>query len=179
MPVHAFSKSIVLNLICLAVATAACAAVTGVAATSACLFVFVLLLLCNEVWHWALVGPALISAIVGAVRGRRDTSVPTRGEVRMVRVSALLLLVVPHVIFGLLWGADALLGGAVADGLELPLTHAFFACSFMAPGMLGLIGLFTPLCPLSVEVMFGRLFEPEDERSTPRSTGDKGPRGAA
>ncbi len=157
-----FAKSMATNFICLAVATVACVAVADVPLLRACLFMFVLLLLCNEAWHWALAIPALLSAILGALRGKKEQDAPTRGEMRLLRASALLPLLLPHLFFALLLGVDLQLGGMLSRELELPFTPAFFATAFAAPGLLGLIGLVTPLCPLAMEVVVDRIFGPEE-----------------
>lgn len=152
-----YRKSIIANLLCVGLGAAVVWAVQGGSFGAAVLFVALLLWLCNELWHAALTLPGLLLAVWSTLRGKECP----KAEKGVARAFSLLLLLVPHVLFALLYGAELLTGGQVSAWLGLPVSHGMFACAFVAPALLCLICLVSPVPPLSVVVLGAYLFEPE------------------
>ncbi len=152
-----YKKSIIVNLLCLLVGGVVVWSVQGGSFGAAVLFVALLLWLCNELWYAALTLPGLLLAVWGTLRGKECPKV----EKGVARAFSLLLLVLPHVLFAVLYGAELLTGGQVSAWLGMPVSHGLFACAFVAPALLCFICLVSPLPPLSVVVLGAYLFEPE------------------
>lgn len=152
-----YKKSIIVNLLCLLVGGVVVWSVQGGGFGGAVLFVALLLWLCNELWYAALTLPGLLLAVWGTLRGKECP----KAEKGVARAFSLLLLVLPHVLFAVLYGAELLTGGQVSAWLGMPVSHGLFACAFVAPALLCFICLVSPLPPLSVVVLGAYLFEPE------------------
>lgn len=152
-----YKKAIGSNLLCALLAAAVVWMVLGGSFRAALLFIVLLLWLCNELWHAALTLPGLLLGVWSTIRGKECP----KAEKGVARAFSLLLLVVPHVLFAVLYGAELLTGGLVSAWLGMPVSHGLFACSFVAPAVLCFICLVSPLPPLSVVVLGAYLFEPE------------------
>ena len=152
-----YKKSIIVNLLCLLVGGVVVWSVQGGSFGGAVLFVALLLWLCNELWYAALTLPGLLLAVWGTLRGKECP----KAEKWVARAFSLLLLVLPHVLFAVLYGAELLTGGQVSAWLGMTVSHGLFACAFVAPALLCFICLVSPLPPLSVVVLGAYLFEPE------------------
>lgn len=152
-----YKKSIGANLLCSLLGAAVVWSVQGGSFGVALLFVLLLLWACNELWCAALTLPGLLLGVWSTLRGKEYP----KAEKGVARVFSLLLLVVPHVLFALMYGAESLSGGQVSAWMGMPLSHGLFASAFIAPAFLCLICLVSPLPPLSVLVLGSYLFEPE------------------
>jgi hypothetical protein len=153
-----YSRSIVLNIIC--VALAACVAVghCGLPVVAAGVFIALVLWLCNEAWYVAASLPALLAGAWAAVRRKR---VSASVEKKIYHTSSLLLLLVPHVLFAALYLANSLTSGLLAAELGLPISSALFGCAYLAVVLLWFCSLFRAVKPMSLEVLWTCLFEPE------------------
>lgn len=152
-----YRRSIIANLLCVGLGSAVVWAVQGGSFGAAVLYVALLLWLCNELWYAAVTVPWLIYGLWCTLRGKENPNT----EKKVARAFSLILLVVPHVLFALLYGAEMLTGGQVSAWLGMPVTHGLFACAFVAPALLCFICLVSPVPPLSVLVLCSYLFEPE------------------
>ena len=152
-----YKKAIGSNLLCALLAAAVVWMVLGGSFRAALLFIVLLLWLCNELWHAALTLPGLLLGVWSTIRGKECP----KAEKGVARAFSLLLLVVPHVLFAVLYGAEMLTGGQVSAWLGMPVSHDLFACAFIAPALLCMICLVSPLPPISMVVLGAYLFEPE------------------
>ncbi len=152
-----YRKSLVANLLCAALGSAVVWAVQGGSFGVSVFFVALLLWLCNELWYASVTVPWLIYGLWCTLRGKENPNT----EKQVARVFSLVLLVVPHVIFAVLYGAELLIDGQVSAWLGMPVSHGLFACAFVAPALLCFICLVSPVPPLSVLVLCSYLFEPE------------------
>lgn len=147
-----YVRVIIINGICTAVA-ASIAAWQGAPVLSTVLFITVLLLLCNEAWYRTAALPALFVALIGQLRKTSAQKQGKRDRVAL-RLSSCMLLLVPHLIFGVLYAADTLTQGKAAAELGICISHSVFACAFAAPALLWLIARVSTVFPLSVEQIF-------------------------
>ena len=152
-----FRKAIVVNLVCALLGTAAVWMVQGGNFSSVLFFVALLLWLCNELWYAVVTVPWLIYGLWCTLRGKENPNT----EKQVARAFSLVLLVVPHVIFAVLYGVESISGGLVSPMLGMPVSHGLFACAYVAPALLCFICLVSPVPPLSVLVLCSYLFEPE------------------
>ncbi|MBQ8376342.1 MAG: hypothetical protein IJX33_04740 [Akkermansia sp.] len=149
-----YGRVIIINVLCTA-AAAGIAASQGAPILSTTLFIAVLMLLCNEAWYRAAALPALFVALIGQFRKTSGEKQEKRDRMAL-RLSSCVLLLVPHLIFGILYGADTLTQGKAAAELGICISHAVFACAFAAPALLWLIAQVGTVFPLSVEQIFVR-----------------------
>ncbi len=160
-------KSIILNVSALILATAfGLCYFEGVSMGAALLFTAIILWLCNEVWYWLISLPVLIAAIVGEIR-RKPLSEKTGGK--FIRLGSLSLLVTPHILFAILYGLNNITQGKLASEIGIPLEQSCFIIAFIAVALLWVFNMVTCMVPLSVGVLFSRIFEPElwTEDTTP------------
>ena len=149
-----YVRVIIINGICTAVA-ASIAAWQGAPALSTILFITVLMLLCNEAWYRAAALPALFVALIGQLRKASGEKQEKRDRLAL-RLSSCILLLVPHLIFGILYAADTLTQGKAAAELGICISHAVFASAFAAPALLWLMAQAGSVFPLSVEQIFAQ-----------------------
>ena len=153
-----YSRSIVLNIICVALAVGVAAGYCGLPVAVSGVFVALVLWLCNEAWYVAASLPALLAGAWTAVRRKR---ISASVEKKIYHATACLLLLVPHVLFAVLYVADSLTSGLVADELGLPISTSMFGCAYLAVVLLWFCSLFRAVNPMSLEVLWTFLFEPE------------------
>ncbi len=158
MSAPSYWKSIFINFICSSAAAGCLTFFQGGSYLSAFVFTGLILWLCNEAWYAVMCIPAILTGLWGAIK-KSDVQLKTQRII--YRWSAVLLLVIPHFIFLILFILDWVTLGVVSSMLELPLTHSAFACAFLAPLALWIIGKTTMVLPLSFRILFARLFEPE------------------
>ena len=149
-----YGRVIIINVLCTA-AAAGIATSQGAPVLSAVLFITALMLLCNEVWYRAAALPALVVALIGQLRKTSGEKQEKRDRMAL-RLSSCVLLLVPHLIFGILYGANTLTQGKAAAELGICISHAVFASAFAAPALLWLIAQVGTVFPLSVEQIFVR-----------------------
>lgn len=147
-----YVRVIIINGLCTA-AAAGIAASQGAPILSTALFIAVLMLLCNEAWYRAAALPALLVALIGQLRKTTGEKQEKRDRIAL-RLSSCVLLLVPHLIFGVLYMANTLTQGKAAAELGICLSHSVFACAFAAPALLWLIAQLATVFPLSVEQIF-------------------------
>lgn len=160
-----YVRVIIINGICTA-AAAGIAASQGAPVLSAILFITALMLLCNEAWYRAAALPALVVALIGQLRKTSGEKQEKRDRLAL-RLSSCVLLLVPHLIFGILYGANTLTQGKAAAELGICISHAVFASAFAAPSLLWLIAQVGTVFPLSVEQIFVRDEFIPDKSATP------------
>ncbi len=152
-------KSIILNLLCAALAAAAGHFVPGgIDFIPAFLFSLIILWFCNEAWYWLVSLPVLVATLVGEIRKKPLTE---KSGVRYVRMGAVSLLLTPHLLFAILYLANRFTQGALAEQLQIPLGQPLFITAFLAVASLWVLNLLTPLMPISVGAIFSLIFEPE------------------
>ena len=160
-----YGRVIIINVLCTA-AAAGIAASQGAPVLSAVLFITALMLLCNEAWYRAAALPALVVALIGQLRKTSGEKQEKRDRMAL-RLSSCVLLLVPHLIFGILYGANTLTQGKAAAELGICISHAVFASAFAAPALLWLIAQVGTVFPLSVEQIFVRDEFIPDKSATP------------
>ena len=160
-----YGRVIIINALCTA-AAAGIAASQGAPVLSAVLFITALMLLCNEAWYRAAALPALVVALIGQLRKTSGEKQEKRDRMAL-RLSSCVLLLVPHLIFGILYGANTLTQGKAAAELGICISHAVFASAFAAPALLWLIAQVGTVFPLSMEQIFVRDEFIPDKSATP------------
>lgn len=150
-----FLKIFIINIFCTAAAMAIAAATQTTPVLNTGLFILVLMLLCNEAWYRMTALPSLLMAVVGVFRKSSETA-QEKHERLVLRLTSCVLLLVPHLIFGILYLANILTQGKVASGLDICISHGVFACAFAAPALLWLMAQVAAVFPLSVEQLFVR-----------------------
>lgn len=145
----------IINLLCAAAAVVTAAATQAAPVLNTGLFILVLMLLCNEAWYRVTALPSLFMAVAGVFRKSSEKALERQGRL-VLRLTSCVLLIVPHLIFGILYLADTLTQGKAASGLDICISHGVFACAFAAPALLWLMAQVTTVFPLSVEQLFVR-----------------------
>lgn len=153
-----YIRWIFLNLLCVAFGAALASVSAGSPFLPTALFVLVLVWLCNEVWNGAVFGAALLNAGWQWVKIR---TVKKSLSPRVFTLTSLLLLLVPHVVFALLYAANALWDNQLAEAFGLPISHALFACAYAAVVLLWLLAFRGVVGPLSLEGLVITWMEPE------------------
>ena len=157
-----YSRSIVLNIICVTLAACVAVGYGGLPAAASGVFLALVLWLCNEAWYVSASLPALLAGAWATVRRKRVSALV---EKKIYHATAFLLLLVPHGLFAVLYLADSLTSGLVAAELGLPISTALFGCAYLAVVLLWFCSLFRAVKPMSLEVLWTWLFEPELYRS--------------
>lgn len=153
-----YFRWIFLNLICVAFGAALASASAGSPFQPTVLFVFAVVWLSNEVWNWAVFGAALINAGWQLVKIRTvKKSLPQK----VFTLTSLLLLLVPHAVFAVLYAANTLWDNQLAEAFGLPLSHGLFACAYAAVVLLWFLAFRGVVGPLSVEGLVITWMEPE------------------
>lgn len=153
-----YIRWIFLNLLCVAFGAALASVSAGSPFLPSAVFVFVLVWLCNEVWNGSVFGAALLNAGWQWVKIR---TVKKSLSQKVFTLTSLLLLLVPHVVFALLYAANALRDNQLAEAFGLPISHALFACAYAAIVLLCFLAFRGVVGPLSVEGLVTTLMEPE------------------
>lgn len=121
----------------------------------------VLLLICNEIWGRVLFIPALIS---GALKTLRKEPATDKDSIPFYRLTALVLLIIPHLLFGIIMllhqlcpeDVESLLGATPCAGL--------FTGMFAGVAIVWLCCMIKPAPIFTVEYVLSSLFEPELSR---------------
>lgn len=153
-----YIRWIFLNLLCVAFGAALASVSAGSPFLPTALFVLVLVWLCNEVWNGAVFGAALLNAGWQWVKIR---TVKKSLSPRVFTLTSLLLLLVPHVVFALLYAANALWDNQLAEAFGLAISHALFACAYAAVVLLWFLAFRGVVGPLSLEGLVITWMEPE------------------
>lgn len=122
------------------------------------LFEMILLWLCNEAWYW------LSSALIvysGLLCSLFRKTISDKGVRVFYRISSLVLLVMPPLLYALLYFADRLSDGGMQTYLGVPFSTSLFLCSYIGVIVLWLFSLFQTITPFSVDILFTKTFEPE------------------
>ena len=89
-------------------------------AIAAVLFQLFIFFMVNEVWYWLCAWPGVFLALFQGWRNRNvreeDRADHVRGVNALVRVTGIVILVLPHFIYGVLWVLNSLSRGARKDG---------------------------------------------------------------
>lgn len=153
-----YVRWILLNLLCVAFGTALASVCLGTNAQPTALFVLVIVWLSNEVWNLTVFTAAIVSAGWQLVKIRTvKKSLPQK----VFTLTSLLLLLVPHVVFAVLYAANALWDNQLAEAFGLPLSHGLFACAYAAVVLLWFLAFRGVVGPLSVEGLVITWMEPE------------------
>lgn len=153
-----YIRWILLNLLCVAFGTALASVCVGADPEAMFLFTLVIVWLCNEVWNGAVFGAALLNAGWQLVKIRTvKRSLPPRVFV----LTSLLLLLVPHAVFAVLYAADTFWDHQLAEVFGLPLSHGLFACTYAAVVLLWFLAFRGVVGPLAVEGLVISWMEPE------------------
>lgn len=153
-----FLRYLIVNLCCAALGALLAVLWLDAAVVPALLFVVLVLWLCNETWNWFLAIPVLLTASWASVRGKLSLG---KEELRLLRLTSLLLLAVPHVFFGVLFLADMLLAHGGSRWLGLELSHGLFACAYVAVVLLWMAAVRCVVAPLSLEILWAFFLDPE------------------
>ncbi len=144
---------LIVNATCIALAAGAASIFQGVSFGIVCFITAILMLLCNEAWYRCAAIPVLVVAAVNMFR--KDSAKKEEKQTRQaLRLCSLSLLVVPHLIFALLYLANWVTQGQAEAELGIGIRHGVLACLYIAPALLWLAGLFTGIFPLSIEQLF-------------------------
>ncbi len=160
-------KSVLVNLFCALPAAAAGSVIfEAVSFKAAFIFTLVILWLCNEAWYWVLTIPAIIATILSAATKK---PLHERLQTKLVRLTSLSLLVVPHLLFTILYVLNKLTQGQVGEEIGIPPGQSYFVTAFVAVALLWVFNLIMSLLPLSVGALLSYFLEPEDctEHTTP------------
>lgn len=167
---------LIVNAICIALAAGAASIFQGVSFGSVCFITAILILLCNEAWYRCAAIPVLLVAAVNMFR--KDSAKKEEKHTRQaLRLCSLSLLVVPHLIFALLYLANWATQGQAETELGIGIRHGVLACIYIAPALLWLAAQFAGIFPLSIEQLFmhddGIISEPTKcEETAPPVTSD-------
>ena len=84
---------------------------------AALLFQILVFFIINEAWYWLCAWPGIFLALFQQVK---DKNVPEqnrekyiRGLNKLVRITSIIILILPHIIYGMLWMANVLSQGAL------------------------------------------------------------------
>ena len=162
---------LIVNATCIALAAGAASIFQGVSFGSVCFITAILMLLCNEAWYRCAAIPVLLVAAVNMFR--KDSAKKEEKQTRQaLRLCSISLLVVPHLIFALLYLANWATQGQAEAELGIGIRHGVLACIYIAPALLWLAAQFAGIFPLSIEQLFmhddGIISEPtEGEDAAP------------
>lgn len=155
-------KSLLLNVFALILGTIAAVAAAGTPIVPTAVFTALLLWVCNEIWYWAIAIPLLVTAVWSEVKRKR---VADNTQNRIYRLTSFLLLAAPHALFAVLSLLDTVTEHQVSEQAGLPLTSALFGCTYAAVVLVWCCSLKRAVSPLSLEILWSELFEPEQMRS--------------
>ncbi len=147
-------KSLVLNLIALALFSAFAAA-AGMLTAEVLIFQLAAQWLVNELWFDAYLVPALLMQLFGRKGEGRDVA----RQRCAARWTSFCLLLLPAILYGILSLVEALSSNALSHWLGLPLGSGLYSCSFGAFVLLFMLSLFTGAMPLSVQAALEGLFD--------------------
>ncbi len=118
----------------------------------ALLFQVLLFWLLNELWFFLSALPALMAAIFKwATRREHETERSVR---RIVRLTSVSLILLPHGVFALLYLCNRLTQGGFQESLGLPLSQGLFVSAYVGCVMLFITALFTPIHALTLTHLF-------------------------
>lgn len=103
-------------------------------------------------------GSVLLAMFREGWRLIRKDSVADSVDRKSYRLTALLLLLVPHGIFALVTLINMLFGGHLPDIIGLPLSPAFYGCVYPAAILLWGLSLGKAILPLSLNILKLRSF---------------------
>ncbi len=129
----------------------------------ALLFQVLLFWLLNELWFFLSALPALMTAIFKWATKREDET--NRAVQRIVRLSSVSLLLLPHGVFALLYLCNLLSRGGFQETLGLPLSQGLFVSAYAGCVMLFIIALFTPIHGFSLSLLFESIENSSGRRS--------------
>lgn len=131
------------------------------------IFQLIVLLLCDEAWQWCLAVPTLLGAVLSTLKNPRDTTPARPGKLTM-RLSACVLLVLPHLLYALAYIIDQALGGKLSEQCGVEFGAALFAGSYAGMVALWLMAELWLCLPFSMGLLFeNRLLSPEEHRQEP------------
>lgn len=122
------------------------------------LFEVILLWLCNEAWYWLSASLIIFGGLFGELFRK---TISDKGIKAFYHISSLVLLVLPPLLYALMYFADKLSNGGMQTYLGVPFSTSLFLCSYIGIIVLWLFSLFQTITPFSVDILFTKTFEPE------------------
>ncbi len=150
-------KYIITYALCL-LAFVGCYSILGEGHTKEALIFQVLLFwLLNELWFFLFALPTIVATLLSWLRKRKDVSEGVTDKIN--RLTSVSLLLLPHGVFALLYGVNALTQGGFQAWLGLPLSQGLFASAYVGCVLLFVLVLCTRMHALSLTLFFEEVEE--------------------
>lgn len=141
-------------------------------AIAAVLFQLFIFFMVNEAWYWLCAWPGVFLALFQGWRNRNvreeDRADHVRGVNALVRVTGIVILVLPHFIYGALWVLNSLPRGALERWGNLNFDSSLFLSSYASCAVLFILAMIFFVQPYSFSHLMMKWFEPalEGEKVT-------------
>lgn len=130
----------------------------------ALLFQSLVFLIINEVWYWLCSWPGISLVLFRQIK---DKNVPEqnrekyikKGLNRLVRVTSIVILILPHVIYGTLWLVNSLSQGSLQRWGEVNLDASLFFPSYLSCLALSVLFFIFSIHPYSINHFMIKWFE--------------------
>lgn len=131
---------------------------------AALLFQILVFFIINEAWYWLCAWPGIFLALFQQVK---DKNVPEqnrekyiRGLNKLVRITSIIILILPHIIYGMLWMANVLSQGALQGWGKVDLDASLFFPSYLSCIILFILVFIFSIQPYSISHFMMEWFEP-------------------
>ena len=118
----------------------------------------------NEVWYWLCTWPGIFLSLFQQIKNKRvpeqNREKYVRGLNRLVRMTSIIILLVPHVIYGTLWLVNLLSQHALQRWGGVNLDASLFLPSYLSCIVFFILVFIFPIQPYSISHFMMEWFEP-------------------
>lgn len=160
-------RTAIIYIVSLAVFACAFAQVNTLSANwrAALLFQLLVFFIINEVWYWLCTWPGIFLALFQQIKNK---SVPeqnrekyVRGLNRLVRMTSIIILMLPHVVYGTLWLVNLLSQHGLQQWGGVNLDASLFLPSYLSCIVFFILVFIFPIQPYSISHFMMEWFEPD------------------
>lgn len=159
-------RTAIIYIVSLAVFACAFAQVNTFSANwrAALLFQLLVFFIINEVWYWLCTWPGVFLSLFQQIKNK-NVPEQNRGKYvgglnRLVRMTSVIILILPHVIYGTLWLVNLLSQHALQRWGGVSLDASLFLPSYLSCIVFFILVFIFPIQPYSISHFMMEWFEP-------------------